>query len=338
MNFKYFIGIDISKATLDISILHQGKKIVFKRIKNDEESIKLYINQILLDFSSPISKLLFMMEFTGIYNNPIVNVLEGINAHIWQANAIHIKRSGGLQRGKTDKLDSFRIAMFAYRNIDQYRLHIPIRKELQEIKRLFTVRNNLVKTRTQIKALLSDHDFITEVFIKNEQDFINGPIKVLNQQILALDNELKFRILNDEKLCRLYNIITSVKGIAIVTAIKIIIVTNEFKKINNPKALACLAGIAPFAYSSGSSVKKLTRVSNMGDKDLKKLLHMAAISAMTHPGELHDYYLRKLEQGVHKMKIINNIRNKLIHRICACVNNNRIYSQNYNPTTKTATI
>ena len=52
---------------------------------------------------------------------------------------------------------------------------------------------------------------------------------------------------------------------------------------------------------------------------------MAAMSAISHPGELRDYYLRKVKQGKHKMKAINNVRNKLIHRIYACIREDRLY-------------
>lgn len=329
MKFKYFIGIDISKLTLDITILHQGKKILFKNIKNNIKNIRDFVFLIKDTYSCSVDELLFMMEFTGTYNYPLVQVLEDLGGCLWQANAIHIMRSGGLQRGKNDKLDSYRIAMFAFRNIDQYKKHIPVRKELKEIKRLFAVRRNLVKVRTQIKALMGDYDFVSKKTIAIEASFLVSPINVLEDKIKALEEELNRRIMNDPKLCRLYIIITSIIGIAMITAIKIIIVTNEFKKHNNPKALACHAGVAPFDHSSGSSVRKLTRVSQMADKELKKLLHMAAISAMSHPGEIRDYYLRKSEKGTHKMKVINNIRNKLIHRVFACVKSDRLYERQY---------
>ena len=60
------------------------------------------------------------------------------------------------------------------------------------------------------------------------------------------------------------------------------------------------------------------------------VLHLGAVSAIASPGELRDYYLRKVDQGKHKMKVINNVRNKLVQRVYACVKNDRIYQKNYN--------
>ena len=46
---------------------------------------------------------------------------------------------------------------------------------------------------------------------------------------------------------------------------------------------------------------------------------MASMSAIRHCPELKEYYLRKQEEGKGNMKILNAIRNKLLHRIVAVV-------------------
>ena len=67
------------------------------------------------------------------------------------------------------------------------------------------------------------------------------------------------------------------------------------------------------------------------NKTLKTLLHLCATSAIKGKGELRDYYNRKLEEGKNKMLIINAVRNKIVLRIFACVNDNRMYEKNYSP-------
>jgi transposase len=67
---------------------------------------------------------------------------------------------------------------------------------------------------------------------------------------------------------------------------------------------------------------------------MKKLLHMAAMSAVAAKGEMADYYQRKVAQGKAKMAVLNAVRNKIIHRVFACVreNRNRVagpYEKNY---------
>jgi len=330
MNFELIVGVDVAKATLDITWMLHGEKQNYKQIKNDQKSINAFLKSLIKLFQIDKSKVLVVAEYTGSYNDHLVSSIESLNIPLWQCSSLHILRSSGLQRGKSDKIDSLRIAQFAYRNMDQYRAHIPMRTELQQIKRLFAVRRNLVKSRKQIKGLTKDYNFLNPKLIKAEKTSINSTIAALNIQIKNIEEEIRLRVLNDPKMSRLYLIITSIKGVAFVTAVKILIVTNEFKKIKNAKALACHAGVAPFQHTSGTSIHRQTRVSNIADKELKSLLHMAAVSAITHPGELRDYFLRKVEQGKHKMKVINNVRNKLLHRIVACVNDNRMYQNNFN--------
>nr|WKN34008.1 transposase [Tunicatimonas sp. TK19036] len=87
----------------------------------------------------------------------------------------------------------------------------------------------------------------------------------------------------------------------------------------------------PTRHSSGTSIRGGTRVSHIANKKMKKLLHMVAIAVISKQGELADYYRRKVEQGKNKMSVINAIRNKLIHRVFACIRDNRKYEKNYTP-------
>ena len=56
---------------------------------------------------------------------------------------------------------------------------------------------------------------------------------------------------------------------------------------------------------------------------------MAALSAIKHNIDLHRYYERKVAEGKNKMSVINAVRNKLVHRIFACVLQNRKYENSY---------
>ena len=61
---------------------------------------------------------------------------------------------------------------------------------------------------------------------------------------------------------------------------------------------------------------------------------MVAMSVTMRENELADYYHRKVEEGKSKMSVLDAVRNKIIHRIFACVRNNRNwvdrrYEKNY---------
>jgi transposase len=137
---------------------------------------------------------------------------------------------------------------------------------------------------------------------------------------------------SDENLSRQSKIIQSIPGFGPVISSKVIEVTEGFSRLNNPRAFACYAGVAPFKHSSGSSVKGRTRVSHIANKEIKKMLHLAAMVTIRKKGIMRAYYMRKIAEGKNKMAIINAIRNKLIHILIACINKDTIYVKNYKKT------
>jgi transposase len=113
-----------------------------------------------------------------------------------------------------------------------------------------------------------------------------------------------------------------------IIAIYLICCTNNFSIKITGKQLACYAGVVPFEHSSGISIKERNRVHRMANKDLKKLLHMAAISSIQNYTEFRNYYNRKKAEGKHSMSVLNAIRNKIVLTAVAVVNNQRPYVDN----------
>ena len=77
--------------------------------------------------------------------------------------------------------------------------------------------------------------------------------------------------------------------------------------------------MAPFTYSSGTSLRSKAKVSAKASKTLKTLLHMAALAAVKVQGDMRTYYERKVGEGKNKMSVLNAVRNKIIHRVFAVV-------------------
>lgn len=135
----------------------------------------------------------------------------------------------------------------------------------------------------------------------------------------AVDKAIDALIEADPHLSQLFELVMSVPGIGTATATEIVIATNEMKTITDPKKMACHAGVAPFNYQSGSSVRGRPGVSQHARKRLKSLFHLGAMAAIRVKGELQDYYQRKVKDGKNKMLVLNAVRNKLIHRVYAVV-------------------
>jgi transposase len=322
----------VSKATLYCSVAQGGQILFYKKIPNTAKAIKQLVAELKKRFSCSLNQFLFAMEHTGVYTHFLKNVLVDFGANIWLISPLHLSRSLGLQRGKNDKIDSERIAIYAFKNSIDFRPYINMRPILNQVKRMFALRRQLVKSRKQLKTHIQDLDFMGKGTAFKIESFVEAPIAQINEQIKEVENETLSVIHGDSALSRKYLLVNSVMGVGLVLTVKILLVTNEFKTINEPRKMACMGGIAPYIFESGTSVKKQTRVSSMADKELKYLLHMAAMVAIRESGNFKDYYQRKKAEGKHSMKVINAIRNKLIHCIFACVNQDRMYKRNYQRT------
>ena len=269
------------------------------------------------------------MEHTGIYNIHLLSVLHLKKANIWLESAIHIIKSIGLQRGKNDVVDAYRIAKFSYKNRDEVKLWEPKRGVINNLKALSSVRNRLINCKKQLSNVFKNKTHISKEELKIIKQCTLKSINYIEKDIVKTDEKIAEIIKNDERLNHLFNLITSVDGVGKVTAIEILVTTNEFKSITEAKKFACYSGVAPFEHSSGTSIRGRTKVSKMANKKTKKVLHMAALSSIAMKGELRDYYDRKVEEGKNKMLVLNAIRNKIVLRVFACVNNNRMYVKDY---------
>ena len=326
MNFKHFVGIDVSKSTLDFCLISAGKIILRLQTENNSKGVESFVRQ----SGCVLEESLFCMEHTGIYNYPSLDYLSEKDASIWLESALRIKHSAGMQRGKSDRIDAERIAFYAYRNQDIAKLWQPTRQVIKDLKSLTALRTRLINAKKQLKSSLQEgKQFLTKTLQKKMHQCCQHSLKGLEKDLTAVNKQLEELIRSDEELNRLFNLVSSVDGIGAVTAREVLITTNEFKDFTDAKKYACYAGVVPFQYRSGTSIRGKDRVSHLANKTVKTLLHMSALSAINHCQELKDYYQRKVAEGKNKMSVINAVRNKLILRIFAVVRNNRKYDKNY---------
>lgn len=293
----------ISKDTLDFAVVLANKVLFHQQVSNDKKGITLFLKELRKQTKANLTDCLFCLEFTGIYNNPLLNALYR-KTSIWVERAAHIKDSLGLCRGKTDKLDSKRIALFA----EDARLWAPPRQVISQLDRLTAQRARLTKAIKLLKTPLTNTaGFISKEDRKANSQACDHSLKALKADLKSTDKSIAAVIESDPELTHLFERVTSIKGISQTTAVEVIITTNEFKSITDPKKYACYAGVVPFEYSSGQRKGK-PKVSQMANKKVKSLLHLAALSAIQHCQELKAYYDRKVLEGKNKIRTADAAR------------------------------
>jgi transposase len=239
--------------------------------------------------------------------------------------AIEIKRSKGISRGKNDKNDSRDIAFYTMTNIHKLRLSKIPEISLIELKLLFAEREKLMKSLRILDSTKEGIGYIPKEAMRNVLKINANVINQIKKAISKIECEMKRIISENEQLKIQNDLIQSIPGVGPQTALYLILVTKAFQSFDNWRQVACYAGVAPFEYSSGSSIRGRTKVNHLADKKLKSLLTLCAMNAKKYDAEIKIYYERKVSEGKSKMLVLNNIRCKLIGRIFATVNRGTPY-------------
>lgn len=313
---KDIIGTDISKDKLDFCILEAEKVEVKQRgvLTNDQKSIKKWLKQY------DNKNVVFALEHTGHYGATLAHCLTECGFKYYLINPLTLKRSLGIQRGKTDKKDAYRIADYTLRHQHKMKAYELPTENLRKLKALITARERYVKISVQIQNSIKANKILNKTvdvktLIKEEEK----RLKNISEAIHNIEKEMKTIIESDISLNKSYKKITRVIGVGPITASKCIIETDNFLKFRNGRKFSCHCGLAPFAYESGSSVKGKTKTHYLRDRPLKAIMIRSAITAIQHDPQLKKYYQRKLKEGKNEMAVKNAVANKLVLRIFAVV-------------------
>lgn len=322
MVFKNAIGIDVSRDTLDAHDYKSGKSIVFTNTQTGFEQMQ--------EWAARSGQTIFCFEHTGMYSLPLAIFLTEANMPFLLVPGLEIKRSLGLTRGKSDKIDARHLARYAYRRRDEISPttlpSVPIRK----LKSLLNLRAKMVKQKAGYQATLREWRQFAGLAKK---DILvatsNRLMEELKKQIKKVEKEIQEIINNDKELGRLFKLVTSVKGVGLVLGSSFLVYTNCFTAFASWRKFASYSGIAPFEYQSGTSIKAPRRIHHFANKGLKALLSNAACTSIQFNPEMKVYYQKRLLEGKSKMSTINIIRNKIVSRVFAAVRRGTPYVQTF---------
>lgn len=328
MENYFFLGIDVSKRNLDCCLLNNGSVVKQDVVVNHQKSIEKYLSGICAEYSIEPSSLAVCAEYTGMYIYPLSVACQSKQYKLWLEDPTQIKYSSGLQRGKNDKIDAKRIALYAFRYIDRIKIYMRPSVNIESLKLLSTELNMLCTDRKKYQSQLTDQkEYMSDKIYKMKLKRLTILIKQLDKAIETIETEIEEIIAKDEQLNHQMQLMLSIEGIGRKTALKMILETQAFTRFTDSRKFCCHAGVAPFSYLSGSSQHSKNKVSQRANKSIKSLLHLAALSAIQNKdSELRKYYDRKIGEGKNKMSVLNAIRAKLISRIFAVIKNDCLYS------------
>lgn len=323
MDFKAFVGIDISKTTIDVNIYGSP---TCREFKNTDTGFKEMIAWIERQSRAAISECLVCFEHTGLYSVQLTIRLSQKKVFYSQVPALEIKRSLGIARGKNDRVDSMRIARFAYERRDKLKCSKLPGKSLRKLQPLLSLRNYLMRQKAGLQGLRKEQGTVFKgAGYRSLFKVHDRLISDLRKKILSLEEEMRAVVENDPELMGHYKLVTSVTGIGPLTAYHMLLYTDNFERFSCWRKFACYSGTAPFEYSSGTSIRGRTKVHYFANRTMKTLLFLCAMNAIKYDHEIHGYYERRIKEGKSKMSTINIVKNKLIARVFAAVKRNSPY-------------
>lgn len=323
MTYTRFVGIDVSQKTIDVTVKTDDiTELYYDQFSNDVKGFTKMLGWVqTISGNLKNDQFLFCLEHTGIYSLPLDCFLTENSLNYTRQPGVQVKSAlSPFHRGKSDKTDSKLLAEYASLHRSTLTLSKAPSNTLIKLRILLTYRERLVRNKVVIqnsaKQLLLFTERATSQYVINDS---KTQLQGIAESIKQLDKELINLIKSDSEIDRIYNLAASVTGVGLQIGAYLILYTKGFTLFKNWRKFACYCGLAPFEYSSGTSIRRRTRTSKKANRKLKALIGNGASSALLVDKEISDYYQRKIKEGKHKMVVINSIKNKLISRVFATV-------------------
>lgn len=314
-NYEEVVGIDVSKKTIDAYCYHSQ---AHKEFINDISGYKSLVKWVFKTVKG--ADVFYCFENTGYYSLKLALYMSSQNMVYVEESPLKIKRSSGVVKEKTDRLDACLIARYAWLYREELVPSTVKSSSHLELGRLLALRDQLVRNNAGLKGTLKEIKVLLSspttdagcISLKRSIDY-------LEKQVRTIETRIKEILSADTSMEKNYELLTSLKGVGLVVASQLIYHTGNFTRFDNWRAFSSYCGTAPFEHRSGTSIHRRKQCHYLGDRKMKSLLSMASVSAIQHDSELRLYYKKKLAEGKDKMIAVNNVRNKLIARAFAVV-------------------
>jgi transposase len=334
---KIFIGIDFSKKTFDATmsqfIDEETETRLYAKFDNHKKGFKKFFRWAKKGAKDvPYTDWLLCGENTGMYSIPMAEWAYGQGFFIWIENALAIKRSLGLVRGKNDQLDSARIAEYAMEKRKKARRWHPLSESLKSLKTLLLRRDGIDQCRRKLLNIIKEEQ---AVLGHNETlDWVYDRVRELTDQMKELTEEMKTmmeqKALADPELATNYTIIKSFKGIGVINTTTLLVYTNNFQDVPTANKLATMYGVAPFGEDSGDTIHKEPHVSFYANRWLKAQITNAAKSAVIWNDKIVAYFYRLTETEKKPYGVaMNNVKSKILHIVFTMVKNQQVFDYAY---------
>ena len=315
------LGIDIANDKFDVDLFSERTLQSSGAFKNDFTGYKK-LHKWLSNYTQ--KSVWSCMEATGRYGEDLALYLFEAGYKVSIVNPARIRKyaDSKLIRNKTDLLDAKLIADFC--RTQEPALWQPENLEKSELREISRRLSTLFEERVREKNRLQ-----SGVKSKVVKESIELNLVFLNEQIASLEEKMQNHIDQSPDLKEKQELLTSIPGIGKKTATLILGELPSVDRFQHSGQVVAYAGLSPQQRSSGSSVRKKTRLTKIGNRKLKTGLYFPAMTAMKHNPLVIALALRLEKRDKEKMVIIGAAMKKLLQISYGVLKSGTPFDPNY---------
>lgn len=316
-----YLGIDVSKATLDTVLLREGHSAEAAQFANTRQGFTRLSHFLK---KRHVQLLHACLEATGSYGDELAQFLYEAGYRVSVVNPARIKAyaDSRLSRNKTDAGDAALIADFCRtQQPDAWTPPSPEQRELQALVRQW---ENLSEMKQQ-EVNRRQAGIPSPTVLQS----LDAHIAFLDQQLIELLHQIHDHVDRHPHLRQQRDLLTSIPGIGDLTAFKLLAEIRDIRAFDSASQLAAFAGLTPRQRTSGSSVRGKTRLSKRGSARLRSALYFPALVAQRHNPILRAFAQRLLAAGKPKLAVLAAVMRKLLHLIYGILKSGLPFDPNF---------
>ena len=320
------IGIDVSKATINIHIPKSNQDLV---LDNNLKSFRSLFSKLKKIYKKEIEDIIFIFEPTGSYSEALRKYCADKNIKCFIINPKQFSNyAKALGVEVKNDVEDARVLSKALPLAKEGQVKLPVfNEDVEQMKELMSfyrfTKKQTTQQRNHLESLTSkDGDkFSIKELQKSIDDSKKKESRIIEQVQTLIDSTDEYRIA--------YENIISIKGVGQIAAIVLLHLFLKYPEANQ-RQITSLTGLNPIYRQSGTSIQSGYRIAKTGAGIYRGTLFMATLSAIQHNKNFKALYDRLKSKGKHSTSAQIAVMRKIILTALSLYKNNRKYDENFN--------
>jgi len=320
------IGIDVSKATINIHISKNNQDLV---VDNSPKGFRSLYSKLKKIYKKEIENIVFIFEPTGSYSEALRKYCSEKQIKCFIINPKQFSNyAKALGVEVKNDIEDARVLSKALHLAKAEQVKVPVfNEDVEHIKELMSYYKFTKKQTTQQKNHLEsltskDGDkFSIKELKKSIDESKKKELKIIEQVQTLIDSTDEYRVA--------YENITSLKGVGQIAGIVLLHLFLKYPEANQ-RQITSLTGLNPIYRQSGTSVQSGYRIAKSGASIYRSVLFMSVFTAVQHDKNFKSFYERLKLKGKHTTSAQIAVMRKIILTAHSLYKNNKKYDENFN--------